>query len=47
MTLPLPIQAGLWGLLGGSALVLGAAIPYVAALPQRVVAGVMAAGAAC
>lgn len=37
-------QAGLWGLLGGSALVLGAAIAFVATLPQRVIAAVMAIG---
>lgn len=43
-TLPITLQAGLWGLLGGSALVLGAAIAYLAALPQRVVAAIMAFG---
>ena len=43
--MPLYVQAGLWGLLSGSALVLGAAIAYLAAPPQRVVAAVMAAGA--
>lgn len=37
-------QAGLWGLLGGSALVLGAFIAFVAKLPQRVIAAVMAIG---
>jgi len=42
--MPLSIQAGLWGLLGGFALVLGAAVAYVMALPQRLVAGVMALG---
>ena len=41
----LAIQAGLWGLLSGSALVLGALIAYVAPLPQRVIAAVMAVGA--
>jgi ZIP family zinc transporter len=41
---PQVIEAGLWGLLGGSALVIGALIAYVAALPQRLVAGVMAIG---
>jgi ZIP family zinc transporter len=39
------IQAGLWGLLGGSALILGAAIGYWATLPQRLIAAVMAVGA--
>lgn len=43
--MPLSIQAGLWGLLGGAALVLGAAIAYLVHLPQRVVAAVMAFGA--
>lgn len=41
----LPIQAGLWGLLGGAALVLGAATAYLVQLPQRIVAAVMAFGA--
>lgn len=36
--------AGLWGLVGGSALVLGAALGYFAQLPQRVIAAVMAIG---
>lgn len=43
--MPLFVQAGLWGLLGGSALVLGALIAYAVKLPQRVIAGVMAFGA--
>lgn len=43
--MPLSIQAGLWGLLGGAALVLGATIAYLVHLPQRVVAAVMAFGA--
>ncbi len=37
--------AGFWGLLAGSALVLGAAIGYFVRVPKRVVAGVMAFGA--
>lgn len=41
----LPIQAGLWGLLAGAALVLGAVIAYFVDLPQRIVAAVMAFGA--
>lgn len=42
--MPLEVQAGLWGLLGGSALVLGALVGWFVKLPQRVVAGVMALG---
>lgn len=42
--IPTFIQAGLWGLLSGGALVVGAAIAYLAALPTRLVAGVMAFG---
>jgi len=38
------VEAGLWGLFGGSALLLGASIVYVAQLPQRVIAAVMAIG---
>lgn len=44
-SLPLWLQAGLWGLLAGSALCLGAAVTYVTAIPARVIAGVMAFGA--
>lgn len=40
----LSIQAALWGLLAGAALIIGAAIGYFTALPQRAVAGVMAFG---
>ncbi|MBB4084617.1 ZIP family metal transporter [Sphingomonas carotinifaciens] len=36
--------AGLWGLVGGSALILGAAIPYLVTLPQRMIAAIMAIG---
>jgi zinc transporter ZupT len=39
-----PLAAGMWGLVGGSALLLGAAIAYVVALSQRVIAAVMAIG---
>jgi ZIP family zinc transporter len=42
--LPIALQAGLWGLLGGSALVVGAAIAWFVALPPRIVAAVMAIG---
>lgn len=38
------LLAGFWGLVGGSALVLGAAIGWVARLPQRLIAGVMSVG---
>ncbi|MER6495877.1 MULTISPECIES: ZIP family metal transporter [Streptomyces] len=39
------VQAGLWGLLAGSALLLGAAIGYGLHVPQKVIATVMAFGA--
>ncbi len=39
------VEAGLWGLVGGGALVLGAAVAWFVAVPQRMVAGVMAFGA--
>lgn len=42
--MPLWLQAGLWGLLGSSSLVLGAATAYAASLPRRVTAGIMAFG---
>lgn len=38
------IEAGFWGLVGGSALILGAAIAWFASLPQRLIAAVMAIG---
>jgi ZIP family zinc transporter len=38
------VEAGLWGLLGGSALLIGAGIAYGIRLPQRVIAAVMAIG---
>jgi ZIP family zinc transporter len=41
---PIWLEAGLWGLLGGGALVLGAAIAWFARVPPRVVASVMAFG---
>jgi zinc transporter, ZIP family len=43
--MPLWLQAGFWGLVGGSALVLGAAIAYFLTIPQRLVAAIMAFGA--
>lgn len=42
--MPIWIEAGLWGLLGGSALVLGAAVAYFVSLPQRLIASIMALG---
>ena len=42
--MPEVVAAGLWGLLGGSALLIGAAIPYLVTLPQRLIAAVMAIG---
>jgi len=38
------LQAGAWGLLGGAALVVGAAIAWFVRVPAKVVAGVMAFG---
>lgn len=43
--MPVWAQAGLWGLLAGGALVVGAAIAWSVRVPQRVVASVMAFGA--
>lgn len=42
---PLWLQAAFWGLVGGSALLLGAAIGYFIRIPQRAIATVMAFGA--
>ncbi|GAB6194784.1 ZIP family metal transporter [Lysobacter xanthus] len=38
------LQAGLWGWLAGSALLLGAAVGYLVRVPQRAIAAVMAFG---
>lgn len=43
--MPIWAQAGLWGLLAGGALVVGAAIAWFVRVPQRLVASVMAFGA--
>ena len=43
--MPLWLQAGLWGLLSGGALVIGAAVGYKVRMSARAVAGVMAFGA--
>jgi ZIP family zinc transporter len=42
--MPEAVRAGLWGLLSGSALVIGALLGYAVRLPQRVIAAVMALG---
>lgn len=42
---PLWLKAGFWGLVGGSALLLGSAVGYYAKIPQRVIAAIMAFGA--
>ena len=44
MALSLAVQAGLWGLLSGSALVLGALLAWFVRIPPRVIAAVMAFG---
>jgi len=43
--MPTWVEAGLWGLLGGGALVLGALVAWFAHVPRDVVAAVMAFGA--
>jgi ZIP family zinc transporter len=42
--MPLAMQAGLWGLLSGSALVVGALLAWFAPIPSRVIAAIMAFG---
>jgi zinc transporter, ZIP family len=42
--MPVWLEAGFWGLLGGAALVMGAAIAWLVRVPQTVVAAVMAFG---
>jgi ZIP family zinc transporter len=42
--IPIWLQAGLWGLLAGSALLIGAAIGFFTRISSRMVAGVMAFG---
>src|SRR4051812_24524461 len=42
--IPMWLQAGLWGLLAGFALVVGAAAGYLVRVPQRLIAAVMAFG---
>jgi zinc transporter, ZIP family len=45
MPIPLPLQAGLWGLLAGGALIVGALLAWFVKVPGRLIAGVMAFGA--
>jgi len=42
---PTWLEAGLWGLVGGAALVLGAAVAWLVRVPPKIVAGIMAFGA--
>lgn len=42
--MPLVLQAGLWGLIAGVALVIGTAIAWFLKVPQRLIAAVMAFG---
>ncbi len=42
--MPRVLEAGLWGLVAGSALLIGAAVGYLATLPQRLIAAIMAFG---
>src|SRR3954453_2959327 len=42
--MPIWLQAGLWGLIGASSLILGAAATYLLKLPRTVSAGIMAFG---
>src|SRR5512132_2954036 len=42
--MPLWLQAGCWGLVAGSALLLGAGVGYFVRVPQRLIAAVMAFG---
>ena len=42
---PMWLQAGFWGLVGGSALLLGAALGYFVKIPQGAIVAIMAFGA--
>ncbi|BAU73627.1 ZIP family metal transporter [Metapseudomonas furukawaii] len=44
MQIPVVIQAGLWGWLAASSLLIGATVGYLVKLPQKVVASIMAYG---
>jgi len=41
---PIWVQAGFWGLVAGSALLIGAAVGFYIKMPQRIIAGIMAFG---
>jgi zinc transporter, ZIP family len=43
-SLPIWLQAGLWGLIAGAALIVGAGVGFLARVPQRIIAGIMAFG---
>lgn len=43
--MPVWLEAGLWGLVAGAALVLGAAVAWTVRVPPKVIAGIMAFGA--
>jgi len=42
--IPTWVEAGLWGLLAGAALVIGSAIAYIAHVPKRLIALITAFG---
>ena len=42
--IPIWLQAGFWGLVAGSALLIGAALGFYAKIPQRLIAAIMAFG---
>ena len=42
---PVWLQAGFWGFLSGSAVLIGAMLGYFVRIPQRTMAGIMAFGA--
>src|SRR5436190_9178619 len=44
ITLPVSLQAALWGLVAGGALVVGASIAWFFTVPQRLIAAIMAFG---
>ncbi|MDH4608005.1 hypothetical protein [Pseudomonas sp. BN102] len=44
MQIPVTLQAGLWGWLAASSLLIGAAVGFLVKLPQKVVASIMAYG---
>ncbi len=44
MSIPLSVQAGLWGLVSGSALLIGATFGWFVPMPRKVVAAIMAFG---